>query len=133
MYASYAFYEDEYFGSALTEQEFARASKRASAFIDYYTLGKAKSYPDTDNAVAMCCCALAEQYQIIENAKAQSMSGGEVKSQTVGAWSKTYASGTETAEAARKVLADIAMEYLAATGLLYRGGCRCVPSCCHGL
>lgn len=133
MYASYAFYEDEYFGSALTEQEFARASKRASSFIDYYTMGKAKGYPDTDGALAMCCCALAEQYQIIENAKAQSMSGGEVKSQTVGAWSKTYASGTETAEAARKVLADIAMEYLAATGLLYRGGCRCVSSCCDCL
>lgn len=133
MYASFEFYEDKYFGSALTEQEFARASKRASSFIDYYTMGKAKDYPDTDGAVAMCCCALAEQYQIIENAKAQSISGGEVKSQTVGAWSKTYASGTETAEAARKVLADIVMEYLAGTGLLYRGGRRCVSPCCDGL
>ena len=63
----------------------------------------------------------------------QSMSGGEVKSQTVGAWSKTYASGTETAEAARKTLENIAMDYLAWTGLLYRGGQRCVPTCCDCL
>nr|DAG79891.1 MAG TPA: Head Tail Connector Protein [Caudoviricetes sp.] len=81
----------------------------------------------------MCCCALAEQHQIIENAKVQSMSGGEVKSQTVGAWSKTYASGAETAEAARKTLENIAMDYLAWTGLLYRGGQRCVPTCCDRL
>lgn len=133
MYATYTFYTDTYLGSALTEQEFARASKRASSFIDYYTIGKAKDYPDDDNALAMCCCALAEQYQIIENAKVQSMSGGEVKSQTVGAWSKTYASGVETAEAARKTLEDIAMDYLAWTGLLYRGGQRCVPTYCDCL
>lgn len=62
MYATYTFYTETYLGSALTEQEFARAATRADAFINYYTMGKAKDYPDTDNALAMCCCALAEQY-----------------------------------------------------------------------
>lgn len=38
MYATYTFYTDTYFGSALTEQEFARAATRASSFIDYYTI-----------------------------------------------------------------------------------------------
>lgn len=42
MYATYTFYTDTYLGSALTEQEFARAATRADAFINYYTMGKAK-------------------------------------------------------------------------------------------
>lgn len=128
MYADYTYYTTTYLGSALTEEEFARAVTRASSFLDYYTRGKAKTY--TGDELKMCCCALAEQYQIIENAQTQSMSGGELQSQTVGAWSKTYKSGTETAAAARETLAGIAMQYLGHTGLLYRGGGCCVPSCC---
>ena len=42
MYATYTFYTETYLGSALTEQEFARAATRADAFINYYTMGKAK-------------------------------------------------------------------------------------------
>lgn len=129
MYANYTFYTEKYLGSALTEEEFARAATRASSFIDYYTMNKAATYNDVNDVLAMCCCALAEQYKIIENAQAQSMSG-ELQSQTVGAWSKTYKSGTDTAADARKALSDIAMDYLAGTGLLYRGGKRCVSSCC---
>lgn len=129
MYADYEYYTDTYIGGALTEEEFAQASTRASSFLDYFTRNKAKDY--TGDELKMCCCALAEQYQIIENAQAQSMSGGELQSQTVGSWSKTYRSGTETAETAREALAGIATRYLAHTGLLYRGGGCCVPSCCN--
>lgn len=131
MYADYKYYTDTYIGSALTVDEFARAATRASSFLDYFTRNKAKDY--TGDELKMCCCALAEQYQIIENAQTQSMSGGELQSQTVGSWSKSYRSGTETAAAAREALAGIATRYLAHTGLLYRGGVRCVPSHCHGL
>ena len=72
MYADYIYYTTTYIGSALTEEEFARAATRASSFLDYYTRGKAKTY--TGDELKMCCCALAEQYQIIENAQTQSMS-----------------------------------------------------------
>lgn len=128
MYADYTYYTTTYLGSALTEEEFARAATRAGSFLDYFTRGKSKTY--TGDELKMCCCALAEQYQIIENAQTQSMSGGELQSQTVGAWSKTYKSGTETAAAARETLAGIAMQYLGHTGLLYRGGGCCVPAHC---
>ena len=67
MYADYIYYTTTYLGSALTEEEFARAATRASSFLDYYTRGKAKTY--TGDELEMCCCALAEQYQIIENAQ----------------------------------------------------------------
>ena len=34
MYADYVYYTTTYIGSALTEEEFARASTRASSFLD---------------------------------------------------------------------------------------------------
>lgn len=131
MYADYEFYTGTYIGGALTEEEFARAATRASSFLDYFTRNKAKDY--TGDELKLCCCALAEQYQIIENAQTQSMSGGELQSQSVGSWSKSYRSGTETAAAAREALAGIATRHLAHTGLLYRGGGRCVSSHCHDI
>ena len=64
---------------------------------------------------------------------------GELQSQTVGSWSKTYRSGGDSAQqalssvqAAQSALTAIAQQYLAGTGLLYRGrGCCCgyVPPC----
>ena len=39
MYATYTFYTETYLGSALTEQDFARAATRASSFIVHYTIG----------------------------------------------------------------------------------------------
>lgn len=129
MYADYTYYNDTYYGSSLTEEEFARDATRASSFLDYFTRGKAATYEGDE--LKMCCCALAEQYQIIESAQKQSMNGGELQSQSVGSWSKTYKSGTETAAAAREMLAGIARRYLAHTGLLYRGGNCCVSAYCE--
>ena len=60
--------------------------------------------------------------------------GGELQSQSVGSWSKTYRSGgdsdKEAAEVARvseSALAAVARLYLDHTGLLYRG-----RVCAHG-
>lgn len=127
MYADYSYYTDTYCGNTLTADEFARASTRASSFLDYFTRNKAKDYEGEE--IKMCCCALAEQFQVIEQATAQSVKG-EVQSESVGSWSKTYRSGAETATAARSALADIARQYLSNTGLLYRGGaCRVSTHC----
>ena len=99
----------------------------------------------------MACCAIAEQYQSIDAAQALAQkaltsamnSGGELQSQSVGSWSKTYRSGGDSAQqalssaqAAQASLTAIAQQYLGTTGLLYRGrGCSCgyVPPCCDGL
>ena len=55
----------------------------------------------------------------------------EVQSETVGSWSRSYRSGGDSARSAaqaaaenRAALLSIARQYLARTGLLYRGG-RC--------
>lgn len=139
VYADFAYYSGTYMGT-VSEENFPRLAVRASSFLDYYTLNKAKDNADLD-AVKMCCCALVDKYAIIEAAQALAMknlanaaaSGAEVKSETVGSYSRTLATGGESAlsalsvtDDAKKLLAETCMEYLAHTGLLYRGGgCRC--------
>lgn len=138
-YADYEYYTTTYFGQTISEAEFPRLSLRASSFLDYYTQGRAAQNAGLE-AVKMACCALSEQYQLMETAQqaaskslstALEASGGEVQSETVGSWSKSFRSSGDTAAsvlAAAKTgqasLASIAAQYLAGTGLLYRGG-RC--------
>lgn len=150
-YADYEYYTVTYLGTAIQEAVFSRLALRASVFLDYYTQGRAAQNSELD-ALKMACCAVAEQYQTIETARALaqkslaaslSANGGEVQSQSVGSWSKTYrsagdsaAQATASASAAQASLAEAANQYLAGTGLLYRGrGCGYghVPPCCDGL
>lgn len=147
-YADYEYYATTYLGTAIKEDDFPRLSLRASSFLDYYTQGRAAQNSDLD-ALKMACCAVAEQYQYIDTAQALAQkslsasleSDGELQSQTVGNWSKTYRSGGDSAQqalssvqTAQATLGSIAQQYLAGTGLLYRGrGCSCVPSCCDTL
>lgn len=142
VYADYEYYKATYLGAAIQEAEFPRLALRASAFLDYYTQGRAALNHGLD-ALKMACCAVAEQYQSIESAQdlaqkaasnALSKEGGELQSQSVGSWSKTYRSAGESAEdaaragaAAREGLSGVAGMYLAGTGLLYRG-----RGCCNG-
>lgn len=147
-YADYEYYTTTYLGTAIKEDDFPRLALRASSFLDYYTQGRAAKNSDLD-ALKMACCAVAEQYQYIDTAQALAQkslsasleSDGELQSQTVGSWSKTYRSGGDSAQqalssvqTAQAALGAIAQQYLAGTGLLYRGrGCSCVPSCCDTL
>lgn len=142
MYADYTFYTEAFYGTAIAEADFPRLSSRASDFIDYYTRGKAVAYENT-TPLAKCCCAIAEAMQSDEqnkalaakaNAAALASANGEIKSETVGSWSQSYATASDYIKAgskadavkdARAAYAGIAQEYLANTGLLYRGGCLC--------
>ena len=133
-YADYTYYAGIYVGS-VSEEDFPRLAVRASSFLDYYTQNRAKDNAELD-AVKMCCCALVDKYAVIEAAQALATKNlanaaakdAEVKSETVGDHSRTLATGGESAvsamnatDGARKLLAGTCMEYLAHTGLLYRG------------
>ena len=151
-YADYEYYKTTYLGTDIDEANFPRLALRASTFLDYYTQGRAAQNPDLD-ALKMACCAVAEQYQSIDLASKAALNalqnsanvgeGGELQSQSVGSWSKTYRSGGESAQqalssaqTAQVSLAAVAQQYLGATGLLYRGrGCCCghVSPCCDSL
>lgn len=148
MYADYEFYTDVFYGTVIEEADFPRLASRASDFLDYYTRGKAADATDAGivTALSKACCAIAEQMQSDEQnraiaAKAQAAvlasDAGEIKSESVGSWSRSYATAAdymgkdaaETKAAQRAAYAAIALEYLADTGLLYRGGgCGCS---CH--
>ena len=137
-YADYEYYTITYLGTAISEADFPRFALRASSFLDYYTQGQAAKNAELD-ALKMACCAVAEQYQSIDAAQALAQkalsaslsSGGELQSQSVVSWSKTYRSAGDSAqqalasaETAQAALAAAAAQYLAGTGLLYRGrGC----------
>lgn len=140
VYADYDFYTNEYFGRAISEDDFPRLALRGSQYIDYITQGRAEAKAGLE-AVKMCCCELAEKYQTIEAAQelaqkslaAGASDGLEVQSETVGGWSKSYRSGGDSAQSAAQVAAEskaalysIAQRHLARTGLLSRaGGCIC--------
>lgn len=139
-YASYDFYRTAFLGRAVTQEDFPRLALRASAYLDSCTQGRAAGNAHL-TAVQMACCALAECCQRIEAAQAlaqaQLAPAGALRSETVGAWSRSYAGGAEAAAAlqaggaAQRDLAATARRYLAGTGLLYRGCgrcCRCSPT-----
>lgn len=138
VYADYTYYSGTYMGS-VSEEDFPRLAVRASSFLGYYTRNKAADSADLD-AVKMCCCALVDKYAVIEaaqdlaqkNLAAAAAGDAEIKSETVGGYSRTLATGGESAlsalnatDGAKKLLAATCDEYLAHTGLLYRGGCPC--------
>lgn len=138
VYADYTYYSGTYMGT-VSEEDFPRLAVRASSFLDYYTRNRAADNSALD-AVKMCCCALVDKYAVIEAAQALAQKNlanaaagdAEIKSETVGGYSRTLATGGESAlsalnatDGAKKLLAAVCDEYLTHTGLMYRGGCPC--------
>lgn len=140
LYADYDYYANVYFGGGIEPDRFQRLALRGSQYLDYITQGRAEAHAELE-PVKMACCALAEQYQIIEAARrladkalaaGADGDGAELQSETVSKWSRSYRSGGDSAKAAADAakaadaeLYAIAQRYLARTGLLYRGGGRC--------
>ena len=135
VYATFDYYINSFHGTVIQEETFAAAALRASQFLEYYTRNRVKDAADTEE-VKMACCALAEEAQVIVQAEAQarhaafSDEGGKLQSQTVGNYSVTYQSGgqrsselLEIARMSQNRMVSIARQYLAHTGLLYRGRC----------
>lgn len=131
MYADYNFYVERYHGS-VDESVFPMLAEKASGYLDYYTMGKAKYNAELE-PLKMACCALVDQYYEIDKLQAaygesasKAASLGK-KSESVGSYSVTYLSTEEfkgNMAALKAERAEIVKMYLAGTNLLYRGGCR---------
>lgn len=131
MIVDFTYYTEVFEGSAINEQDFNRYSKKAERFVNYATCNQASTaIGDTLETVKECICELAEQYQIIEKTEKQSLGEGEkvIASESVGSWSVSYDTPTkadvnteEYVKEKNKKLYSIVKEYLAFTGLLYRG------------
>ena len=137
MYADYTFYSEVFYGTAIDEADFPRLASKASDFLDYYTRGKAALVEDESvlDLLKKACCAVAEQMQedeaddaVADKARSAALDGGELKSESVGSYSVSYATSADYAKSRSSVMDKraayswIAMQYLVNTGLLYRGG-----------
>lgn len=117
-YADYNFYVNDFHGDVIAGEDFDKYASRASDYLDYITMGKAKSYDDTNDALAKACCAVAEQ---IDLADSVGVAAGMVASETVGSHSVSYRSGAEMKASLDASMLNAAQMYLLPTGLLYRG------------
>lgn len=126
VYADYSYYTDTFLGNAIAEADFPRLAKRASDRIDILTRSRAVDcYAKYPAPVRDAVCAIAEILQQGERGNALT---GEavVRSETTGKHSVTYAAvqdaSTETGQAALNARINAAAwQYLAHTGILYRG------------
>lgn len=155
-YADLTFYQDEYFGDLLTEDNAAKWLERASDWLDVLTRGRLTfAFPTVSGHIAKvkkAVCAMAEAlFSVDEQRKAlmvqKAADGsykGTVASISSGKESITYLSGSSAtsssvyaaaaadSEAETKLVLDTAVMYLAgipdANGinLLYAGGDPCV-------
>lgn len=108
-------------GGTLSETDYNRLARRAWAYLDTLTLGKAAAVtgPVRDK-VCLCVFDLADTMYHEEQ-------GGDVISATNDGYSETYARSGKSAE--EKLYASAAL-YLATTGLLDRRMSSC--ACLHG-
>lgn len=111
-YADFSFYRDEYGGKSIPEADFLRISNKSSLIMGSYTGGPIEN---TDDRVKMACCAVSD---LLYESSESSATGAEgaIQSETTGAWSVLYASGT-TKSMDEKISDEISL-YLSGLGLL---------------
>lgn len=130
-YADFEYYVCTYLGSAVSEDAFPQLAMKASAYVDYITMNRARSAAgNAGDAVKNAVCALAEIIQ--DGGKLNAVSTDTerpVSSETVGAWSRSYGSRSVSATDVQLLEArkrEAAAMYLAPYGLLKaRGYCPC--------
>ena len=127
MIADYQFYQDEYYGDILTQEEFEKYATRADSYLEQLTMGRYDDdglSEDIVTAVKMAECAIAEQCAMEAKqslAIYESLGAGTLASESVGAHSVSYRSGAEIKQASMAEIKAIVNRYLGMTGLLYRG------------
>lgn len=135
-YADYEFYINEYFGNSIFEEDFQRLASRASDYIYSMTHGISDKVTGRDmEMVKKATCVIAEVMLDEGIMESSAFSGGQaVSSESVGSWSKSYASPTVSSaqvEYIEKRKLDALMLYLgslAAFAPIFRvTSYRCVP------
>ena len=135
-YADYIYYATVYMGGSLTEDIFPALAVKASAYVDYVTMGRAKNaFGDAADAVKNAVCALAEIIQDSNKLNAVSTDTERaVSSETVGAWTRSFDSKNVSATDVQLIESrkrEAVVMYLAPYGLLKARGyepCPCSPT-----
>lgn len=125
VYATYDYYKDEYSGETLTEQEFKKYARKASAEIDHVTFGRLSDKSDNEipDAVRDATCDIAEKMHDFDTAE-----GKEIASETNDGISVSYRDTGNPIKHLGEIRTTL-RTYLAATGLMYRGVARSYDCC----
>lgn len=117
IYATYEYYTNEYMGTALTEQEFQKYARRASAEMDHVTFGRLSelSGDAITDCVRDCMCDVAERMHHFSTS-----TGSNIASENNDGYSVSYRDTGDTDTQKHEIHATI-RTYLAVTGLMYRG------------
>lgn len=116
-YATYDYYTNDYFGTALTEKEFPKYARRASAEMDHVTFGRLSKLSEEEitDSIRDCMCDVAERMHHFETSK-----GSDLASENNDGYSVSYRDTGNTDTQKHEIHATI-RTYLAVTGLMYRG------------
>jgi hypothetical protein len=97
-----------YKGNTISESDFGRLAIRAGSYLDKLTGGRISDPPS--ESIKMATCAVAEAWQVNEQ-------GGEIASQSVGSWTKTF---TPKVKSDNQRLYEAAILYLDASNIIAR-------------
>ena len=118
-----AYYTGTYKGTAIPTASFALYADRATTAVEFHTFERAGVIvtANTDTAtitkIKMATCAAADA---LYNADSQA-NGGSIASEKVGDYSVNFAVSPDTALTVNAKVSNAMREYLAFTGLLFRG------------
>lgn len=114
-YADYTYYTGTYKGAVIDTASFDLYARRATQEIKKYTLNRVDEANILDD-VKMCCCELAE---LLFKDKQEDTKG--ITSEKVGEYSVSYVSPEAKEKLVSVSIRSIIYNWLAMTGLLYRG------------
>lgn len=120
LYADYAYYTGNFYGRAISEDDFPTLIREASAFIDRLTFHRVPAGQPPPDAVSMAACAVAERIQTAQKSGALDVGAG-VKSENTDGYSATYNLPSDIRAELYADYTDAAGSYLYGTGWLYAG------------
>lgn len=119
-YTTIEYYNDKYLQdrqAVVDTASFPLYAQKATQRIKQYTGDNIDETLPFIDEVQMCCCELAEYLYKQDNKDHDE----DVQSEKKGEWSNTYVSGMEAEEIRQIKIREIIYNWLAMTGLLYRG------------
>ena len=120
-YIDYAYYTETYKGSTIPESAFSKFATKAENKVNLMTFDRIDTSKDYMDKVKMCCCEIAESLYTAD--KEDSKSAGNVLSERVGDYSVSFVDNSNLEKLRSAKLKSIVQDWLALTGLLYRGLC----------
>ncbi|AST93009.1 hypothetical protein BC6307_17945 [Sutcliffiella cohnii] len=124
-YIDYTYYTNDYKGTTIDEDEFARLAERASEVIDQitgYKLKKSTSFEKFHSFVqeqVKKATAAQVEFYILSGGTDIAITGDDITGVAVGKFS--YGGGNRSSGKEREPIADNLLDYLRPTGLLYSG------------